>query len=422
MQQIVIDRGASCREPANDESSEVWSHVNFTHPSRPVVITTASVLALALTATAGTAIATSYHDVTLEVNGVSVPAEGFFTTVDDVLTSAEVEVSSHDLIAPSVDTRVKDGDTIVVRTATRYNVTVDGESVEAWSTADSVDGVLDSVTADGSIILAADRSSVRDVMPVAATATTMTVEVDGTKIPVESTGNEDVEDLLATADVTVSPIDRVSFVSENGQKALRVTRVTRGNVVGTQDIEYTTENRDDDTLYEGETSVVQEGTNGSITTTSYRETVDGVTTVDVLLSEERTEPVNEIVSVGTKKKSAATPSSSAAVSVPNVSVSYDPASAQGIAAEMVAARGWSTSEFQCLVALWNRESGWNVTAGNASGAYGIPQALPGSKMASAGADWATNPATQITWGLGYIAGRYGTPCGAWSHFQSNNWY
>ncbi|WP_159438500.1 aggregation-promoting factor C-terminal-like domain-containing protein [Actinomyces mediterranea] len=396
--------------------------MNFTHPSRPVVITTASVLALALTATAGTAIATSYHDVTLEVNGVSVPAEGFFTTVDDVLTSAEVEVSSHDLIAPSVDTRVKDGDTIVVRTATRYNVTVDGESVEAWSTADSVDGVLDSVTADGSIILAADRSSVRDVMPVAATATTMTVEVDGTKIPVESTGNEDVEDLLATADVTVSPIDRVSFVSENGQKALRVTRVTRGNVVGTQDIEYTTENRDDDTLYEGETSVVQEGTNGSITTTSYRETVDGVTTVDVLLSEERTEPVNEIVSVGTKKKSAATPSSSAAVSVPNVSVSYDPASAQGIAAEMVAARGWSTSEFQCLVALWNRESGWNVTAGNASGAYGIPQALPGSKMASAGADWATNPATQITWGLGYIAGRYGTPCGAWSHFQLNNWY
>lgn len=396
--------------------------MNFTHPSRPVVITTASVLALALTATAGTAIATSYHDVTLEVNGVSVPAEGFFTTVDDVLTSAEVEVSSHDLIAPSVDTRVKDGDTIVVRTATRYNVTVDGESVEAWSTADSVDGVLDSVTADGSIILAADRSSVRDVMPVAATATTMTVEVDGTKIPVESTGNEDVADLLATADVTVSPIDRVSFVSENGQKALRVTRVTRGNVVNTQDIEYTTENRDDDTLYEGETSVVQEGTNGSITTTSYRETVDGVTTVDVLLSEERTEPVNEIVSVGTKKKSAATPSSSAAVSVPNVSVSYDPASAQGIAAEMVAARGWSTSEFQCLVALWNRESGWNVTAGNASGAYGIPQALPGSKMASAGADWATNPATQITWGLGYIAGRYGTPCGAWSHFQSNNWY
>ena len=66
--------------------------------------------------------------------------------------------------------------------------------------------------------------------------------------------------------------------------------------------------------------------------------------------------------------------------------------------------------------------GWRVNAANSSGAYGIPQALPGSKMASAGADWQTNPATQIAWGLGYIAGRYGTPCGAWDHSESNGWY
>ena len=72
---------------------------------------------------------------------------------------------------------------------------------------------------------------------------------------------------------------------------------------------------------------------------------------------------------------------------------------------MVAARGWGDDQFACLVSLWNAESGWRVNAGNkSSGAYGIPQALPGSKMASAGADWQTNPATQITWGLGYISG------------------
>jgi hypothetical protein len=75
------------------------------------------------------------------------------------------------------------------------------------------------------------------------------------------------------------------------------------------------------------------------------------------------------------------------------------------------------------VALWNKESHWNVYAHNVrSGAYGIPQALPGDKMATAGADWATNPATQITWGLGYIGGRYGTPCGAWGHSQAKGWY
>ena len=101
----------------------------------------------------------------------------------------------------------------------------------------------------------------------------------------------------------------------------------------------------------------------------------------------------------------------------------DPGTAKAIAADMVAARGWGSGEFDCLVALWNKESGWNVYASNpSSGAYGIPQALPGTKMATAGADWQTNPATQITWGLGYIQARYGTPCGAWAHSQSVGWY
>ncbi|NUU14069.1 lytic transglycosylase domain-containing protein [Curtobacterium pusillum] len=100
----------------------------------------------------------------------------------------------------------------------------------------------------------------------------------------------------------------------------------------------------------------------------------------------------------------------------------DPGSAQAIAQQMVTARGWGTDQYNCLVSLWNKESGWRVNAYNPSGAYGIPQALPGSKMASVGADWQTNPATQITWGLNYISGVYGTPCGAWAHSVANNWY
>lgn len=100
----------------------------------------------------------------------------------------------------------------------------------------------------------------------------------------------------------------------------------------------------------------------------------------------------------------------------------DPGSAQAIAQQLVAARGWGSDQYNCLVSLWNKESGWRVNAYNPSGAYGIPQALPGSKMASAGADWQTNPATQITWGLNYISGVYGTPCGAWAHSVANNWY
>jgi hypothetical protein len=100
----------------------------------------------------------------------------------------------------------------------------------------------------------------------------------------------------------------------------------------------------------------------------------------------------------------------------------DPGTAQAIGYELVMARGWGADQFACLVSLFNRESHWNVYASNPSGAYGIPQSLPGSKMASVGADWATNPRTQITWGLNYIQGRYLTPCGAWGHSQATGWY
>lgn len=119
-----------------------------------------------------------------------------------------------------------------------------------------------------------------------------------------------------------------------------------------------------------------------------------------------------------------TGSSSASAAPSRPAGVYTPAGdAQSIAYGMLGGYGWGDDQFGCLVELWNKESGWNSQAYNASsGAYGIPQALPGSKMASAGADWETNAATQISWGLGYIAGRYGSPCGAWQHSQSVGWY
>ena len=84
---------------------------------------------------------------------------------------------------------------------------------------------------------------------------------------------------------------------------------------------------------------------------------------------------------------------------------------------------WPITQWPALNSLWTKESGWNTRALNkSSGAYGIPQSLPGSKMASAGSDWRTNPATQIKWGLGYIASRYGSPSKAWSHSIRTNWY
>jgi hypothetical protein len=94
-----------------------------------------------------------------------------------------------------------------------------------------------------------------------------------------------------------------------------------------------------------------------------------------------------------------------------------------IARALLGEFGFSQDQFSCLDALYVGESGWRVDADNpTSSAYGIPQALPGEKMASAGADWATNPETQIRWGLGYIADRYGSPCSANAFKLANNWY
>jgi hypothetical protein len=115
------------------------------------------------------------------------------------------------------------------------------------------------------------------------------------------------------------------------------------------------------------------------------------------------------------KSSSSSRSSSSSHSAPS-------GSPRQIARQILASEGRS-GQFSCLDSLWVQESGWNVYAQNpGSGAYGIPQALPGSKMASAGSDWQTSAATQIRWGLSYIDSTYGSPCAAWSHEQSAGWY
>lgn len=120
-----------------------------------------------------------------------------------------------------------------------------------------------------------------------------------------------------------------------------------------------------------------------------------------------------------------TPTPSASSSSPS-SGGSDPmpsGAAQAYAKSLMGNYGWSGGgQFGCLVNLWNRESGWNSTAANPSGAYGIPQALPGDRMASVGSDWRTNAKTQIRWGLGYIQSTYGTPCSAWGHSNATGWY
>ncbi|HET6673467.1 MAG TPA: hypothetical protein VFG92_08840 [Agromyces sp.] len=158
------------------------------------------------------------------------------------------------------------------------------------------------------------------------------------------------------------------------------------------------------------------------------------------LSEYRSIPVDKVVDLTKTTKAEAAKLTAAAAAFDQAQAEAAAAAAAAAAAELAAANtpegarafaadlaasqhGWGADQFQCLDRLWQKESGWSYTAYNASsGATGIPQSLPGSKMATAGDDWQTNARTQITWGLGYISSAYGSPCSAWSHSQAMNWY
>jgi hypothetical protein len=161
----------------------------------------------------------------------------------------------------------------------------------------------------------------------------------------------------------------------------------------------------------GVTRIVSKGEPGTALITYDVTYVDGieisrVENISIVVSE----PTDEVISVGTLSIPATTPAQQGS----------NRALGKQMAADLY---GWSGDQWACLDNLWKRESGWRHTAQNgSSGAYGIPQAYPGTKMASAGDDWRTNPATQIKWGLGYVDNRYGTPCKAWSFFLNNNSY
>ena len=107
-----------------------------------------------------------------------------------------------------------------------------------------------------------------------------------------------------------------------------------------------------------------------------------------------------------------------------IEIARVPDGARAVAREIAQSKyGWGSFQFACLNKLWTKESNWRYKARNkSSGAHGIPQALPATKMESIGTDWRTNPVTQISWGLRYIEVRYETPCKAYKKFQRSNWY
>ncbi|MCB2413366.1 G5 domain-containing protein [Demequina sp. TTPB684] len=219
-----------------------------------------------------------------------------------------------------------------------------------------------------------------------------------------SAGATNVAD--AWRDRNDGPVEVPVAAVSAGDVEVEVETVTTENAIANNVIQ-----QSDPGAMAGTQRVVQAGAPGvelvsyTVTTINGVE-VDRFPSISVVV----TPPTDEIVAVGALTIPPAT----------DVQRGTNRALGQQLAADLY---GWTGDQWQCLDELWKRESGWSHTAENRnSGAYGIPQALPGSKMATFGSDWQTNPATQIKWGLSYVSGRYSTPCGAWGHFTSKNWY
>lgn len=371
--------------------------------------------------------------VTIRVDGEDRTIHTVSRTVSGALADADIDVDNHDVVAPSVDTAIKDGSVIVVRQGRLLKLMVDGQPTEIWVTATTVEQALAQLGYDAGSYASVSRSKRLPLDPTSIelrTPKSVTVVADGVATPIVTTGTF-ASDAVTAAGVTFSAADLWSVPSSTALTpgmTITLQRVTWADVTEAAEIPFETQQSEDSTLTSGRTVVDTRGVVGQKTVTYSVTYVDGVETGRQLAVEGVVaEPVTQVQRLGTKPAATPAATSTPAASTPTASApaaaTPDPGSAQAIAYDMVMARGWGEGEFSCLVSLWNKESGWRVNANNASsGAYGIPQALPGSKMASAGADWQTNPATQISWGLSYIEGRYGTPCGAWAKSQSSGWY
>jgi uncharacterized protein YabE (DUF348 family) len=353
-------------------------------------------------------------------------AQALHTTaqsVGQVLDSQGYRVTSHDLLAPAASSRVHDGTRIVLRRGRLLHLDVDGARTDVWTTAPTVAAALSELgysTSDFVSVSRARRLPLGVTDLAIRTPRLITVVYDGRRVQVTTTDST-VGQVIDDMGIALGARDRLSVPAGSairGGETVTIQRVTKKVVTRTEALPFPVTERRVATMYVGTTKIIRPGKDGRARVTYSYVYVDGkVIGRTTLRSVILTSPTRQLEQVGTKH-TIIQDSTASAPSAPTPS----PGTAKAIARELLTNRGWGDAQYNCLVALWDHESGWRVHAANSSGAYGIPQALPGSKMSTAGPDWQNNATTQIKWGLGYISSRYGTPCGAWSSWQANGWY
>lgn len=338
-------------------------------------------------------------------------------TVADLLGRLDVKVNEGDVVEPSLDSPIIEDNFNVNVYRSRPVMIIDHDKKIVVNSADQSPRIA--ARNAGIVVYPED-----DVVPEAPEdlleegvvgeryiinrATPITLILYG-NVSTIRTRTQTVDELLKEKKIKVSTSDTLAPAASTPLRADMKIAITRqGQQIATSEEEIASpiEYNDDPNTMRGSTVVKELGSPGKKVVTYEIKTENGIEVSRVKLQEVITiQPQRKLIVRGTK----------IVISNPSDNVK--------IGESLAADRGWTGEQWYCLYQLWQKESGWNTTSGNPStGAYGIPQALPGSKMSSVGSDWASNPATQITWGMGYIAGRYGTPCSAWSTSQSHGWY
>ncbi|NSX40316.1 G5 domain-containing protein [Gardnerella swidsinskii] len=441
----------------------------------------ACVLSISLTATS-LFIFTAKKSVAMIINGKTHIVSTYSTNPIRLLEEQHVPVKTHDQIISSSGDILTNHSTVTVRSAYQTSITVDGVTIPFWTVATSVDQLIGffKANAKNASRITVNLQNIYDKLtcglsinkkgPISVIADRKTRIVQNGDLPASA--------ILDSQGIVLGKEDRVSVEEDDGNTVLRVSRVTHGKESRTVSLPFATQTVVDHKLPANSRVVQQVGVNGE------REDVYNVTYVDgkaesaTLVSQNLVKPaVNQVIAVGKaapapihknntntqkskqskqqtnaqpkkqnteqpakqeKKNSqqptqqqtasaapapAANPPAPAPSSNPDSLVHATPEQAKLFAQGAAAQMGWTGKEWEDLLWLWNRESGWRWNAENPSShAYGIPQALPGNKMSSAGANWHEDAAIQISWGLSYIKSKYKTPSGAVKHSREIGWY
>jgi uncharacterized protein YabE (DUF348 family) len=340
-------------------------------------------------------------------------------TIGDALKDAGVTIDSHDAVEPDISQKLVATEYQVNIYRARPVTVVDGPTrekiVTAYQTAEQI------VKDAGITLYPEDATALSRSSNLLADGAGLELRIDRAtafvftlygKTSTARTQAETVGAMLKEKGIVLGKDDRASLpltTALTSATEIRVWREGKQTITAEEAIAFgVTQIKDADRDY-GYKAVQTAGVAGKKSVTYEIEIQDGVEVKRTeIASLVLAEASNQVEIIGSKLPTPTNPSEN-----------------QALGRVMMLNAGFGEDQWSCLYNLWMRESGWRTTAGNpSSGAYGIPQSLPASKMATYGADYLTNSQTQISWGLNYIKARYGTPCGAWNAFNSRSptWY